>query len=123
MRFHRLARRKSEPFSLENRSPATREKFPGLVAATCIAGLLTACSDGSDIVASASPCNGTEAATSRLLLQQLTDSGVIIKWRGEATAACIGTSPGNMTIRVAATGTDGDHSEAVFSGLDPETTY
>jgi hypothetical protein len=100
-----------------------REKLPGLVAATCIAGLLTACSDGSDNVASASACNGTEAATSRLLLQQLTDSGVIIKWRGEATAACIGTSPGNMTIRVAATGTEGDHSEAVFSGLDPETTY
>ena len=60
------------------------KKLIGPLRFICLAGILTACSDGSD--SPNNPCNGTETTPSRLLLQQLTDSGVIIKWRGAATA-------------------------------------
>lgn len=93
-----------------------------LVSAALLAGLLTGCSDGSDQVM-VNPCNGSETASARLLLQQVTESGAIIKWRGDATAACIGTSPDKLSTRVEATSTDGDHKEAAFDGLEPQTTY
>ena len=69
------------------------------------------------------PCDGTETESSRLFLQQLTDSSVIIKWRGDADAACIGTSANNLATRIAATATEGDHKEALVTGLSARTTY
>ena len=84
-------------------------------------GVLAACSDGSD--KPNNPCQGTETPGIRLFLQQITSSSAIIKWRGEATAACIGSSEDNLTIYMEATATAGDHKEVVFTGLNPESTY
>ena len=96
-----------------------------LIVAAALAGTLTACSNGNDnnnaIVVN--PCTGSELATTRVLLQQLTASGIIIKWRGEATGACVGTAQDKLNMYVEATATDGDHQEALFTGLEPQTTY
>ncbi len=91
-----------------------------LVAGT--AGTLVACSNGNDDFF-ANRCTGTEILPSRLLLQQLTDSSVIIKWRGTATAACMGSDPNNLNVYVQSSATDGDHQEAVFTNLDAQTLY
>lgn len=88
---------------------------------TGILATLGACSDGSDKVANL--CKGAEVASTRLFLQQLTATSVIIKWRGEATTACIGTQQDKLRIETAASATDGDHKEALFTGLTPETMY
>ena len=53
-----------------------------LVAFTLSATLLAACSDGNDNRTANNPCQGTETGTTRLFLQQLTDTEVILKWRG-----------------------------------------
>jgi len=85
---------------------------------------LGACSDSSDNRRAApNPCQGIEVESVRLFLQQLTNSSVIIKWRGDATAACLGSSPDNLNTYVEATTTAGDHREAVFTGLDPQSMY
>lgn len=89
----------------------------------CAAALLTACSSGSNNFTFDSSCSGSESTPSRLLLQQLSDTSVIVKWRGDATAACIGTSPDNMTTEVVATDTGGGHREALFTDLAAQTTY
>ncbi|MDD2545593.1 MAG: metallophosphoesterase [Burkholderiaceae bacterium] len=68
-------------------------------------------------------CTGTEQAPKRLFLQQLTENSVIIKWRGDATIACIGTDISKLGIRVEAVATEGDHKEAKFTGLKPDTAY
>lgn len=97
------------------------KKLSYLLSTLVCLGVLTACSDGSDN--SNNPCQGTETSGIRLFLQQLTDSSVIIKWRGEATAACIGSSQDKLNTYIEATSTDGDHKEALFTGLSPESTY
>jgi hypothetical protein len=100
------------------------KKLSCLLSTLVSLGVLTACSDGSDgRVSSTSPCQGTETSAIRLFLQQLTDTSVIIKWRGEATAACIGSSEGNLNMYIEATATAGDHKEVVFTGLSPDSTY
>jgi hypothetical protein len=84
---------------------------------------LAACSDSSDRKAVVNPCAGEETASERLYLQQLTDTSVIVKWRGDATAACIGAEQGNLNQYVDALTTEGDHKEALFTGLAAETLY
>ena len=96
--------------------------------AASFAVLLSACGGDSAVTEMPPPaantvCTGTEATSSRLFLQQLSDTSVIVKWRGDATAACIGTSASNLTTRVVATTTAGDHKEAKFSGLTPDSAY
>lgn len=93
-----------------------------LVLATAVA-VTAACSDSSNSGSAKNPCVGEEVAVERLFLQQLTDSSVIIKWRGDAQAACIGTEQGKLNQYVEATSTEGDHREAVFTGLAAQTTY
>lgn len=97
------------------------------ILAVAVTALLAGCSDGSDQVAEVlpppNPCDGTETASSRLFLQQLTSSSVIIKWRGEATAACIGSSADGLAMRFAAEDTEGDHKEVRIDGLEAGTTY
>ena len=96
----------------------------GLLLITWLVAALAACSDGSDSSANhANRCQGDEIDSTRLFLQQLTDSSVIIKWRGAATAACVGTSRDQLNTYVEATATGGDHMEAVFTGLNPQSTY
>lgn len=86
---------------------------------------LSACSNDNDDNNNANnnPCMGTEGTLSRLFLQQLTDFSVIIKWRGDATSACIGMSQDSLDTLVTATDTDGDHKEALFTDLSPQTMY
>ena len=98
---------------------------PTLLAVSIAASVLTACSDGSDDRTGGviNPCPGTETETERLFLQQLSDTSVIIKWRGEATTACIGASADSLDTLVEATVTDGEHKEALFSGLTPQSMY
>jgi hypothetical protein len=79
---------------------------------------LAACSDNDN-----RKCKGTETPTERLFLQQLSDTSVVIKWRGEATAACIGTLQDTLKVYAEATVTEGDHKEVVFSNLLPQVTY
>jgi len=88
-----------------------------------IAGFLTACGGGSTNVSANTTCTGSEVSPTRLFLQQLSDTSVIVKWQGTANEACVGTSAGNLTTRVAATNTAGNHKEAKFTGLTADTTY
>jgi 3',5'-cyclic AMP phosphodiesterase CpdA len=90
-----------------------------------VAASLSACGGGSsnNIANTNIICTGTEGATTRLFLQQLSDTSVIIKWRGNDTAACVGTSASDLTTRVVATSTAGDHKEAKITGLTADTTY
>jgi acid phosphatase type 7 len=79
----------------------------------------------------AATCAGTAVQPERLFLQQLGSDSVIVKWRGnvdggvEADSLCFGTdmsalpSASKTTATVTATG----HSEALLSGLEPDTTY
>jgi hypothetical protein len=91
--------------------------------AASVAALLSACGGDSSSPAVNTVCTGTEATTSRLFLQQLSDTSVIVKWRGDATAACIGSTATNLTTRVDATSTAGNHKEAKFTGLTADSIY
>lgn len=68
-------------------------------------------------------CVGDESETSRLFLQQVTRNSAIIKWRGEATQLCFGTSPTGMNQLLEATQTEGEHKEVLLTGLAANTTY
>jgi hypothetical protein len=83
-----------------------------------VAGL-AACSDGGNN----RKCKGTETPTDRLFLQQLSDTSVVIKWQGEATAACIGTLQDSLKKYSEATVTEGGHKEVMFTDLKPGVTY
>jgi len=106
-------------------------KHSKILLAALLAITLAGCSDSRDerpVVEippepEPNPCDGTETASSRLFLQQLTDSSVIIKWRGDADAACIGTSADGLATRIEAAATEGDHKEALVTGLSAQTTY
>jgi len=84
-------------------------KFYTAVSVMLLAVGIGACSDSDN-----RKCKGTETPTERLFLQQLSDTSVVIKWRGEATAACIGTLQDTLKIYAEATETEGDHKEVVF---------
>ena len=92
-----------------------------LITALSIVSLLalSACSDGGNN----RKCKGEEVPTERLFLQQLSDTSVVIKWRGAATAACIGTLQDTLKVYADATVTEGDHKQVTFTGLLPEVTY
>lgn len=70
-----------------------------------------------------SQCKGMEAKTERLFLQQLSDSSVIVKWRGEADTLCFGRKQNRLKTLVQATHTEGNHKEAIIKGLKPKKTY
>lgn len=76
-------------------------------------------------------CAGEAIQPERLFLQQLGSDRVIVKWRGntaggaEADSLCFGTDmaalPASSKIQAVVTATG--HSEALLSGLKPDTTY
>lgn len=77
-------------------------------------------------------CDGEGINPERLFLQQLGSDRVIIKWRGnraedgaEATSVCWGTNPQALpaSSETAAVVTQTGHSEALITGLQPDTTY
>lgn len=47
-----------------------------------------------------SACTGSEAESSRLFLQQISDNSAIITWRGEADSVCVGTEMDALTTRI-----------------------
>lgn len=67
-------------------------------------------------------CNGTEAETSRLFLEQVSATSAIVSWRGAADALCIGEDQADLTQRVDAV-EEGGHQRARLTGLKPETVY
>ncbi len=94
--------------------------------------VLLGCADGNNNdKKKVATCSGTQIQPERLFLQQLGPDSVIIKWRGNvdgdvaADNVCFGT---DMQVlpeesRTAATVTATGHSEALISGLEPDTTY
>lgn len=68
-------------------------------------------------------CLGTEQQNTRLFLQQLSHNGVVIKWRGDADAVCVGKTIGALSMEYEAVTTAGGHKEAVVTGLQPDTEY
>ncbi len=67
-------------------------------------------------------CDGVNEPVERLLLQQITSTSAIVRWRGEADKVCIGRSATAMTTGIGAT-EDTGHKMAVITGLLPDTTY
>ncbi|MGI9289601.1 MAG: purple acid phosphatase family protein [Pseudomonadales bacterium] len=90
--------------------------------------ILQACSDNDDnddalFEAAPTICTGTEMKPERLFLQQVSASSAIVKWRGDAEKLCFGTEMGKLDNEVTATVTETEHSEALLTGLDADTTY
>lgn len=103
------------------------------VAALVGCGGSSSSSGGAPAVAQAL-CSGTAVTPERVFLQQLSHDSVIIKWRSaamdrlagnEATAVCIGTKADALpeSSLTAATVTETNHSEALITGLKPDTQY
>ncbi len=82
------------------------------------AALLLAGCNGSDnnntVSSTSSVCTGSEGSSERIFLQQLTDNSVIIKWRGDASAVCIGTRQNSLTVLVDGIETEADCNGQVF---------
>ena len=89
-----------------------------LAVSACL--LFAACSDNDN---DDTKCKGVETPTERLFLQQLSDTSVILKWRGEAVAVCIGTQQDKLKIFGEATETESGDKEVLFTDLKPETAY
>ena len=68
-------------------------------------------------------CDGTETATTRLFLQQVSDTRAIVKWRGDAEKLCLGQDIDKLDREVQATTTAGNHKEALITDLAPDTKY
>ena len=95
--------------------------------------LLAACSDGGGDDYSGgldgagqsvvtADCEVAETPPSRLFLQQLSDRGVMVKWRGDANSLCY-SMDGKNVYSVPAVSGDGDHKEASISGLLADTIH
>ena len=89
-----------------------------LAALACV--LTAACSNNDN---DDKKCRGVETPSERLFLQQLSDTSVVIKWRGEATAACIGTLQDKLNIYGEANETESGDKEVLFTDLKPEIQY
>lgn len=70
----------------------------------------------------ANTCNGSTTPTERLFLQQITPHSAIVKWRGQASTICLGTSPETLGLQVNATFEDGHHV-ARLTGLQADSRY
>ncbi|HMV71050.1 MAG TPA: metallophosphoesterase family protein [Pseudomonadales bacterium] len=66
--------------------------------------------------------SGSGEQPARLFLQQVSDSGALVRWRGESRVLCFGTQPEQLSVRVDAHEESG-HIEAALSGLQPDTVY
>jgi acid phosphatase type 7 len=105
-----------------------------LLLVLAVSTLVAACSNnnnGNSGVVAATTCAGTDIHPERLFLQQLGAHSVIIKWRGnlgggaEADSVCFGTDRAALPMqsKTGATVTATGHSEALLSGLEPDTIY
>jgi hypothetical protein len=80
------------------------------------------------LVVAANPGGCSVAPPQRLYLQQVGPDSAIVKWRGAPERACVGTDLAGLDTAagaecVAAIATDGNHKEARFVGLLPDTHY
>ncbi len=93
--------------------------FRSLVVAAACSVSLAACTTTTQV---ANPCTGEAQPTERLFLQQIDHDSAIIKWRGEASAVCLGTSADALDRLVEAT-TEGTHKAAYVTDLAADTRY
>lgn len=70
----------------------------------------------------ANQCSGTEQTSTRKFLQQVTHNSVIVKWRGDGGAACVGEDASELDIYVSASAED-SHHVAHVEGLKADTVY
>ena len=70
----------------------------------------------------ASQCDGVEQPSTRKFLQQLTHDSVILKWRGDAEAACVGEDASRLNMYASAS-IEGGHRVAHIQGLKADTVY
>ncbi|MDE0755806.1 MAG: metallophosphoesterase family protein [Woeseiaceae bacterium] len=88
------------------------------VFALCL--VLAACSDSDNDLCAV---DGSPVDPSRLFLQQLTATSVIVKWRGEGEGVCFSEDVGQLADFTAAVATEADHKEALLQGLKADTLY
>lgn len=71
------------------------------------------------------PATGQAADTgpSRLFLQQVSSSSALIKWRGKADRVYAGTHIDQLDTLVKGVVTEGNHKQALLTGLKPDTRY
>ncbi|MEM7017307.1 MAG: hypothetical protein AAF512_08200 [Pseudomonadota bacterium] len=67
-------------------------------------------------------CIGEEQPTSRLFLQQVTATSIILKWRGDANKVCAGEDMNRLAMSADAIDSDA-HKFAQLTGLKPDTVY
>ena len=67
-------------------------------------------------------CQGENLSTERLFIQQLSDTSIIIKWRGAATSVCLGEKSSRLDMAYPAEIEDG-HRIARIQGLKADTDY
>jgi len=70
----------------------------------------------------AAVCAGVETETSRLFLEQVSDTSATISWRGDADYLCFGEEQAELSTLVEAV-EEGGHKRARLTGLEPETLY
>lgn len=94
----------------------------------CCTVFITSCSwlnspaAPSALIYSTSTTEKSNAIPERLFLQQISSHSVIIKWRGEASTACI-LNQQHKPHCLTAKATDGDHREVLFQQLQADTDY
>lgn len=86
---------------------------------TLAGGLLSSCAAPTD---NRIACDGVEASSDRLFLEQVGPDSAIISWRGDATAVCVGEERTQLATRVMGENEQG-HTRARVTGLQPDTTY
>ena len=88
-----------------------------------LSALLLILATCTQIVVLANPgCQGKNLPTERLFIQQLSDTRVIIKWRGNATKVCLGENSSDLGMAYPAKIEDG-HRIAIIPGLKADTDY
>ncbi len=84
---------------------------------------LTACvQQQTESVAAVCSRPGSGEEPTRLFLQQVSDSGALVRWRGESRVLCLGTRADRLDTRIDAN-EEGGHLEARLTGLKPDTVY
>ena len=68
-------------------------------------------------------CQGSDASTSRLFLQQTASNQTIVKWRGDSSIICVGEDQHQLQKRIQATKTPGNHWQAFVGNLNSNTKY
>lgn len=91
------------------------------IAALVVMGLSSGCQVGMP-THPGTACDGQEIESERLLLLQPLADGIMVKWRGEAEALCVGSDPANLDLKFSAT-SEGGYKVARVTGLAADSRY